>query len=368
MLEKICRKRVGQMKVCSLRSYLFCGCLSGLASQYRDMHRRTDRRFQLLDYPAKLLLVVWFIFMPILVFGADGQKVSVLYAGSLATVMENGIGPAFTKATGYTFQGEAQGSLGGAQMIHDRLRAPDIFISADPLVNTNILMGPKNGNLVKWFTVVASSQLVLAYNPRSKFAAKFQDAAANRIPWYEVLEIPGLKFGRGDPSIDPKGYRTLFLFNLAGRYYHRPDISRLLGDPMNPAQVFPEVVLMARVESGQFDAGIFYKHEILAHHLPYIELPPEINLGNPRFADMYAPEVYTTPSDQRVTGAPIIFTITIPESAPHRDAALAFVRFLLSSEELLKNFGFGIVQHRTAGDPERVPAELRTLTSGVFQP
>lgn len=296
------------------------------------------------------------------------HTVSVLYAGSLATVMENGVGPAFEKATGYSYQGEAQGSLGAAQMIHDHLRTPDIFISADPLVNTNILMGPQNGNAVKWFTVVASSQLVLAYNPHSKFVAKFKDAAANKIRWYEVLETPGVKFGRGDPSIDPKGYRTIFLFNLAGKYYHRADIPRLLGDPMNPEQVFPEVVLLARIESGQFDAGIFYKHEILAHHLPYIEFPPEINLGDPRFADLYAQESYATSSKQHVTGAPILFTITIPEAAQHREAATAFVRFLLSSEELLKQFGFGTVEHRTTGDPAQIPPEVRPLVSGVFKP
>ena len=352
----------------SLRNVLSNGYLSGPVSWYRDMRRQTGQISQLFYCPGKFLLVTWLLVISNLAFGADGQKVSVLYAGSLATVMENGIGPEFTKTTGYMFQGEAQGSLGGAQMIHDRLRAPDVFISADPLVNTSILMGPQNGNLVKWFIIVASSQLVLAYNPQSKFAAKFQDAVASRIPWYEVLETPRVKFGRGDPSIDPKGYRTLFLFNLAGKHYHRPDIPGLLGDPMNPAQVFPEVVLMARVESGQFDAGFFYKHEILAHHLPYIELPPEINLGDPRFSDMYAQEVYTTPSGHRVTGAPIIFTITIPDAAPHRDAALSFVRFLLSSEGLLKKFGFGIVQHCTAGDPAQIPAELRTLTSGVFKP
>lgn len=34
---------------------------------------------------------------------AQDQSVSVLYAGSLATVMENGIGPAFMKETGYTY-------------------------------------------------------------------------------------------------------------------------------------------------------------------------------------------------------------------------------------------------------------------------
>ncbi len=255
--------------------------------------------------------------------------------------MENGIGPAFEKTTGHKYQGEAQGSLGAAQLIRDHLRTPDVFISADPLVNTNLLMGPQNGNAVKWFAVVASSQLVLAYNPRSKFAKKFEEAAANKVPWYEVLATPGLRFGRGDPTIDPKGYRTLFMFNLAGRYYHRDDIPKLLGPPLNPAQVFPEVVLLARVESGQFDAGIFYKHEIIARQLPYISLPSEINLSDPHFSSSYAQETYTTSSGQQVSGAPILFTVTIPESAPHREAALAFVRFLLTSGKLLRKFGFG---------------------------
>jgi molybdate/tungstate transport system substrate-binding protein len=295
-------------------------------------------------------------------------KVSVLYAGSLAAVMENGLGPAFEKATGYSYQGEAQGSLGAAQMIRDHLRTPDVFISADPSVNQSVLMGLQNGNAVKWFITLASSQLVLAYNPHGKFAGKFEDAAAHKIPWYEVLETPGVHFGRGDPRIDPKGYRTLFLFDLAGRHYRRTEIPGLIGDALNPAQVFPEIVLMARVESGQLDAGIFYKHEVVAHKLPYISLPPEINLGDPRMATVYAGETYTTPSGNRVNGAPILFTITIPEAARHRDAALQFVRFLLASDTLLEQFGFGKVAHLTGGEMVQVPAELRGFTSGAYIP
>ena len=61
------------------------------------------------------------------------EAVAVLYAGSLATVMENGVGPAFAKATGYEYKGEAHGSLGAARLIRDRLRSPDVFISADPV-------------------------------------------------------------------------------------------------------------------------------------------------------------------------------------------------------------------------------------------
>jgi molybdate/tungstate transport system substrate-binding protein len=296
------------------------------------------------------------------------DAVSVLYAGSLATAMENGLGAAFAKATGHAYKGEAQGSLGGARMIHDHLRTPDVFISADPTVNDTVLMGDKNENLVSWYTTMASSQLVLAYNPKSAFVEKFKAAAANQIPWYEVLQTPGLRFGRGDPTTDPKGYRTLFLFDLAGKHYKKPEIPQMLGDPLNPAQVFPEIVLLARVETGQFDAGIFYRHEVVAHHLPYVTFPPEINLGYPQFANLYAEATYKLPSGELVKGAPIIFTITIPRTVSHPAAAEAFVRFMLSSTKLLEGFGFGAIEHQVVGDREKVPATLRDLSSGTSRP
>jgi molybdate/tungstate transport system substrate-binding protein len=296
------------------------------------------------------------------------HSVSVLYAGSLATVMENGVGPAFSAATGYETKGEAHGSLGAARLIHDHLRSPDVFISADPSVNQNVLMGSRNGDLVTWFVTLASSQLVLAYNPKSRFAASFEAASAGKTPWYEVLETPGVRFGRGDPTIDPKGYRTLFLFTLAGMHYHRPEIPGLLGDPLNPAQVLPEVALLAHIESGQFDAGIFYKHEIVAHKLPFVSFPPEINLGDSRFSNLYAQATYTPPTGERVSGAPILFTLTIPKTVQNRAGAEAFVRFLLTSPGLLEKFGFGIVEHQVGGDGRQVPADLRSLCSGTYKP
>jgi molybdate/tungstate transport system substrate-binding protein len=298
---------------------------------------------------------------------AQKRSVSVLYAGSLATVMENGLGPAFSAATGYEYKGEAHGSLGAARLIHDHLRSPDVFISADPAVNESVLMGRRNGDLVTWFVPLASSQLVLAYNPKSRFAADFAAAAAHKAPWYEVLAAPGVRFGRGDPTIDPKGYRTLFLFTLAGKHYHRPEIPGLLGDPLNPAQVLPEVALLARIESGQFDAGIFYKHEVVAHKLPFVSFPPEINLGDSRFSALYAQAAYTTPTGEHVSGAPILFTVTIPKAAPNPAAAEAFVRFLLSSPGQLEKFGFGIVEHPVGGDGKQVPPDLRGLCSGTYK-
>jgi molybdate/tungstate transport system substrate-binding protein len=229
-------------------------------------------------------------------------------------------------------------------------------------------MDAANGNFVKWYMVLASPQIALAYNPHSPHAKEFEEVAAGKMPWYELLEKPGVRFGRGDPTIDPKGYRTLFMFRLAAEYYHRPELATLPGASQNPAQVFPEIVLMARLEAGQFDAGFFYRHEAVARKLPYITLPPEINLGDPKFAAQYARESYTSPQGVTSNGAPILFTITIPAGAPHPQAAIAFVKFVLTSPDLLRQSGFGAVPHQAAGDASQVPAQLRGLADGSFKP
>src|SRR5438552_17530247 len=80
---------------------------------------------------------------------AAKSKVAVAYAGSLVSLMEKKVGPAFTQATGYPYQGEGKGSSALANEIKGKLSFPDIFISASPAVNTT-LMGAANGNYVSW--------------------------------------------------------------------------------------------------------------------------------------------------------------------------------------------------------------------------
>jgi molybdate/tungstate transport system substrate-binding protein len=305
---------------------------------------------------------------PLLAGPRTDRSVSVLYAASISSAMERTIGPAFTRATGIQFNGEARGSLGAARMIRDHQRQPDVFISADPLVYSAALMGPQNGNHVRWFITLGSSEMVLGYDPDSKFAEKFRQAQMGKIPWYEALATVGVRFGRADPTIDPKGYRTLFLFHLAAQFYHRPELWSLLGDPMNPEQAFPEVGLVERLRSGQLDAAVFYKHEMIAEKLPFIALPKEINLGDPDMSEIYSRETYVTSWGEHVHGAPIIFTVTIPDTAARKEAAGTFVRFLLSSDDLWKQLGFGMIEHKVGGESGTVPIEIRSLTTGLFRP
>ncbi len=297
--------------------------------------------------------------------GSSASKgtVQVLYAASLVNLMEHTLGPDFTKSTGYGYAGEGKGSTALANEIKGHLREPDIFISADPAVNQT-LMGTANGNFVSWYLSFLGTQMVIGFNPNSRFAADLTAARNGQKNWYDVLREPGFRLGRTDPALDPKGYRTILLFQLAERYYQVPGLAQqILGAGNNPAQIFPEEDLIARLGAGQLDAGVFYLNEVKDQRLPYIALPAAINLGDPSQAAAYAAASYTTAQGQVIHGAPIEYSITIPSTSKNQAGAVAFVKYLLSpaGQAILRADGLLPIPLILGGDRASVPAGLQSL-------
>ena len=289
--------------------------------------------------------------------------VNVMYAATLVGTFENHVGPAFDDATGFQFQGEGKGSIALANLIKSEVRTPDIYVSADPSVN-QILQGPANGNFVSWWVPFATTEMVIAWSPQSKFAADFDAAKAGTRTFESVLEEPGLRFGRTDPGIDPKGYRTVFLFQLDEQRIGDSTLSRnILGEPENPSQLFLEEQLVARLQTGELDAGAFFEVEAIEAGLPYLTLPSEINQGDVSLADHYATATYTIDQGTTYTGSPIVYTLTIPSTVRNRPGALAFAQFLLGEQgqAVLAAEGLRATAATVDGDPTAVPAELRSL-------
>lgn len=260
-------------------------------------------------------------------------KVNVLYAGSLVNLMEHGVGPAFEKASGDTFQGFAGGSSGLANQIKGKLRAGDVFVSASPKVNDG-LMGSANGNWVSWYITFAQSPLVIGYNASSKFAADLKSK-----PWYQVLQEPGIRIGRTDPKLDPKGALTVALMKQAETFYKSPGLSeKIIGAPDNAAQVLPEETLVGRLQSGQLDVGFFYSTETADAKIASLALPAEI-----------------TPK--------AVYTVTILHDAPNADGADKFVAFLLGSDgqAVMKAHGLGVQPLKLTGDRNGVPTDIQAL-------
>jgi len=264
---------------------------------------------------------------------AAAGSVNVLYAGSLVNVMERSVGPAFERATGERFRGYAGGSKLLANQIKAKLRHADVFVSANPKVNAQ-LMGTANGNRVGWYVSFAESPLVIGCAPRSRFSRDF----ASR-PWYQVLEEPGIRIGRTDPKLDPKGALTLQLMKSAATFYRQPGLSqRVLGADDNAAQVFPEEALVGRLQSGQLDCGFFYSTETSDARLAAVSLPKEI-----------------TPK--------AVYTIAIVDDAPNPKGAAEFAAFLLgpSGRSILSEHGLSVQAPKLVGNPASVPRSVRSL-------
>jgi molybdate/tungstate transport system substrate-binding protein len=287
--------------------------------------------------------------------------VNVMYAGSLTALFEKKVGPAFAAATGFEFRGEGKGSVAIANLIKGKVRTPDVFVSADPSVNAT-LQGAANGDYVRWWTSLARTEMAIGWSPKSRFKEAFESAKAGGRTWESILQEPGFRLGRTDPELDPKGYRTLWLFQLDEERTKQPgEANRILGAPGNPAQLFPEETLIARLQSGELDAGALYLIEALEAGIPTLSLPPAINQGDPARAAHYARMTYTNKKGTTFKGAPIFYTVTVPTTVRNREGAQAFVQFLLgdAGRALLGKEGLLGVARVVEGDAGAVPAPLK---------
>lgn len=212
---------------------------------------------------------------------------------------------------GIQLAGEPGGSKKLANLIESGVRSPDVFISADPTIVTGL------GTMVASSTIFARTSLGIAWSQKSRYRDLFAGVAAGRVPLLQALSTPGLRIGRTDPMLDPKGVFTVdALKAIAGAEYER----RILGDDENPSQIFPEEDLLARVETGEIDVGFFYRTEAVTRGYPYVAFPP-------------------SPASQ------VSYALAIMKTAPHPEAARAFEKFMLEGEgrKILEHAGLEYV-------------------------
>ncbi len=256
---------------------------------------------------------------------ASGGNVTTLFAGSLVAYMERDLGPAFEKASGYGFAGFGGGSTELANEIKGGVRRGDVFVSAAAAADRS-LEGAANGNWVSWYASFMASPLELAYNPQSSLGRQL----ASGKPWYRVLAEPGVRVGRTDPKLDPKGVLTSEAIAAAANRLHDPAL--LAAEPH--FETFPETALVGRMQAGQLDAGFFYAVEAQTAKLATVALTPVY-----KYAE---------------------YTVTVLNRAPNPAGAASLVRYLLSrsrSYTLARN-GLNTERPRLEGSRAAVPASL----------
>ena len=277
-------------------------------------------------------------------WGTNRDPVYLLVAGSLLTAMERGM----KNEIKIPLRVEAHGSVAIAQLVKDGLKNPDIISVSDPILFERLIEP-------KWHVEFATNQMVVAYNKNTdggKLVAK-----GGEEKWYEPILRNDIKIGRTDPNLDPLGYRTLFLLELAELYYEKINLKEEI---LSKSWIFPEIELMSYFEIGGIDAAIVYKNMAVERGYDYIELPLEINLSSPeKVNDWYSKVGYKLNNGEIVRGDIIKYGSTIwPEEF---DAAIVNVFEEHIRGNYLQEFGFYIpeVYPKIVGDvPDRIEEVL----------
>jgi molybdate/tungstate transport system substrate-binding protein len=226
---------------------------------------------------------------------------------------------------------EISGSLEAARKLTELGKVPDVLAVADYAIIDRLLR-PAHAS---WQVMFARNAMVLAYTERSVGAGE-----VNGANWWQVLLRPDVRVGRSDPALDPNGYRALMVLQLAEKHYAEPGLAAKLILAMPARYVRPkEADLTALLQAGELDYAWTYRSIAQTTGLRFVELPKEIDLGDPALADAYAVARVMVPGATReggemleLTGEPIVYALTIPTAAPHPELARDFVRFALSAQ------------------------------------
>jgi molybdate/tungstate transport system substrate-binding protein len=287
---------------------------------------------------------------------------NVAYASSLEYLNENDVKPAFTAATGagYSGTGNASGTL--EQYIASGEIKPNVFESVG---GDNIT--PLEPKFTNWYVQYASTSMVIAYNPKSKYASEFKAYADGSKPlstlFSTLLQTPGLKLGRTDPNTDPQGRDFIYMLELAQKYYNLPSdtVSKILRTTdygtSNSSQIYAESSLDSTLQSGQLDASSAFITQAKELGLDYIPLPAAVNLGDAAYASTYKTASVTIKTGTK-TGSPQDIDITIIGTPT--PAAEAFVAYTLSPAGLAqyKQGGFTVLTPTLFGSKSDVPASV----------
>jgi molybdate/tungstate transport system substrate-binding protein len=268
----------------------------------------------------------------------SNQQVIIYRAGSLTRAFKP-LEAAFTCQTGIHVKDEAMGSVDAGRQITAGAQACDLYAPADYL-DIDLFMKPAGYS--NFDIVFAHGRMVLTYSVSGLAAKKLPPVAETgrqkaTAKWYEILTMPGVEIGGGNPFLDPGAYRAPMIFQLAETYYKVPNLyNNMLKHLVSSGQ--------GAALGKQFDFQFSYEHNARATAAAnpdyrYVELPDEINMSDPAKDPYYKEHAIVvmpglgTPRSARTIAVPgnhVAWGITLMNDAPNKENAIKFLQMLLS--------------------------------------
>jgi len=291
-------------------------------------------------------------------FGDVSGKIVIFNAGSLTiplAKMEKRFEARYPKVD---ILREPAGSRKCARKITDLKKPCDIMASADYTVIDTLLIP----HYADWNIRFATNRLVLCYTDTSKYTNE-----VNAKNWYEILLRKGVIWGHADPNLDPCGYRSVMVLQLAEKYYKKPGLYDSLIANRPRENIRPKSVeLVSLLQTGNMDYAWEYRSVAVQHELKFVELPDQINLGNYQYDLFYSQAVVEVTGKKPGTymkkkGKSCTYGITLLKDAPNKKTATAFLQYMLDPQGGLKIL-------REMGQPPFIPCRIPTAGMKAILP
>ena len=289
-------------------------------------------------------------------------KLVIYHAGSLTVPLKTMAAEFTAKHPGVTIETKAGGSTKMARLISDKGESADIMASADYVVIDKNLIP----NFASWNVQFASNQIVLCYTDKSRMADSI-----NSNNWYEVIQNKDVVWGHSDPNLDPCGYRSVMVLQLAEKFYGKAGLfdACMANRPLE--NVRPKAKeLVALLKDGKMDYAFEYLSVAVQHGLKYVTLDNHINLGDVAMNNFYKQARVTVTGKEPGTtidrvGKSITYGVTLLDKAQNREAAVAFLDYLFAPDgglKVLSDMGqppFIPVRTQSQAMLDTLPAELK---------
>lgn len=329
---------------------------------------------------AILVLVAMGIYvtMPLL---QEKTVVKVFCAGSLAIPLEK-IEEKFESdkrllLRNVDVQIETAGSVKTVKKVTDVGKIADVVASADYTLIPSMMFP----DYADWYIQFARNRMVLAYSESSRYADEI-----NSQNWYAILRRDDVKWGFSNPNLDPCGYRTPMVIQLAEFEYGDDSIfedlivsnsaitiSKASGTytVMVPEDLNPNtsrltirdksVALVSLVQEGGLDYAFEYMSVAKQHDLKFVELPTSVDLSDVEYTSTYNKVKIQLSSGKVQTGKPIVYGVTVPKNAVQKELAEEFVEYMIneSGRETFSDLGQPPISPAVANDLNLLPESLR---------
>ena len=295
----------------------------------------------------------------VLIVTAGGVAISPQSAGQLNVCHAGSVGAAFTEVEkaftaehpGVVVNDVSGGSVALAGKLAAGIQACDVFAAADYL-DIDLLLKPMG--LADYTIVFARGRMVLAYlatDPKTQGIAAAGDfnppaSIPNATPdWYRVLLPPGARISGSHPFLDPSGYRSHMIFQLAQTYYNVPDLNNLLLERYTilPAVGGPEAANGPALGK-DYNFQFIYEHSAAAAaksnpSYRYVAVPDRIDLSTSSHNSYYAQAGVTIPgigppgakTPVTIPAARVAWGLTITRKSPNLENAIRFVNLVVGT-------------------------------------